>query len=370
MKTLKKSDEPVAITPPVHLEFIQNQTVIAGATGVEEVEAYHKALFLHQHAREIERAEQEIKHHENRLAHLSGRLGETQSRLAAMDKLLPAGAADDPEAKPGTPWNGWDLAMFTAAALGIAGLLVFGILNISFNLLESGLVTFTEHPYRAYLWAALLPVGALAVKIGWDFLRGPRLRAAYTWTCLLIGLAGVAIWVGTYALVYPTLSRSPAEEVASLSVFDNSTANSLTSGGVKKLDAMIVASQAIAEIFLSAVLGIYMTVLCARHRVPRLAHNPHFMQLDTERTELERGVEQSRLALGEARGQRTRLESQQTALVAYARSLFLKETALKQDQTHQKRILLEQIAEQLRGQLQGIEPKHDRATTQPALNGN
>ena len=371
MKTGQTVENTPAITPPVHLEFIQNQALLGETSGVAEVEAYHKALFLHQHAREVERYEQEIQLHQDRLAHLSGRLGETQSKLAAMDKLLPASADGEAETVRYTPWNGWDLSMFVAAGLGILALLTFGVLNISFNLLESGLVTFTEHPFRAYFWAALLPVGALGVKIGWDFLRSRRLRTFYVWTCLLLGLGGVGAWVGTYAIVYPTLSRSAAEEVASLSVFQDSQADTLTAGGVKKLDAMIVASQAVAEIFLSAVLGIYMTTIFLRHRSPRLGTNPHFLQVDQERADLEKSVEQERRSLGEARGNRARLENQQAALVAFARSMYQKETALKHDQAHQKRLLLDQISEQLKTQLQTVETEISRehSSGRLALNG-
>ena len=121
------------------------------------------------------------------------------------------------------------------------------------------------------------------------------------------------------------------------------------------MDVITVAAQALAEIFLSAVLGIYMTIIYARHRVVRLAGNPLFMQLDKERAELETVVARERLALAEARGKQARLESQLTALVAYARSVFQKESALKRDQAQQKRVLLDQISEQLRSQLDTME---------------
>ena len=61
------------------------------------------------------------------------------------------------------------------------------------------------------------------------------------------------------------------------------------------------------------------------------------------------------LALAEARGKQARLESQLTALVAYARSVFQKESALKRDQAQQKRLVLDQISEQLRSQLDTME---------------
>jgi hypothetical protein len=90
---------------------------------------------------------------------------------------------------------------------------------------------------------------------------------------------------------------------------------------------LTVISQATAEIFLSAVLGMYMTTLDTRHRPVRLAGNPLFTQVDQERRLLEEDVALERRALAEARGQQTKLENQLTALLAYAKSMFRKETA-------------------------------------------
>jgi hypothetical protein len=346
-----------AIVPAVHLEFIQNQASLPEEAGVEEVEKYHRALFLHHHAGELEEQQQQRQIHEKRLLYLESRLQDAQTRLGSLEKLVPVIVDGEADTKPSSPWNTWDAIMFVSAGLAILSLIVFGILNISFNLLESGLVTFIQSPIRAYFWAALLPVGALAVKAGWDFLQSTRSRNIYLWSCLGIGLLGVLTWVAAYAAVYPTLSKSVSETIQTLSVFDQ-PANSQTAfspGGAKWVDVITVAAQALAEIFLSAVLGIYMTIISARHRVVRLARNPLFMQLDKERIELETVVARERLALAEARGKQARLESQLTALVAYARSVFQKESALKRDQAQQKRVLLDQISEQLRSQLDTME---------------
>src|SRR5436189_337630 len=219
MSVLAKNGSTGTITPAVHLEFIQNQAGLSEDAGIEEVEGYHRALFLHHHAGDLEKFRQQTHIHENRLAHLETRLQETHTRLASMQKLIPANFDGDADVKPSSPWNFWDRAMFITASLGIASLLVFGILNISFNLLESGLVTFIENPIRAYFWAALLPVGALAVKVGWDFLQGRFARNIYLWICLGLGILGVLVWVAAYASVYPTFSKSINEHVQSLSVF-------------------------------------------------------------------------------------------------------------------------------------------------------
>jgi hypothetical protein len=357
--------ETAAAGPTVHLEFIQNQAGLPEAEGLEAVDAYHRAVFMHHHARDFERFQQQGRIHTDRLNHLEGRLSDINARLSGHEKLVPVKIDGEPDIEPTAPWNIWDRAMFVAALLGVLSLLVFGVLNISFNLLESGLVTFVESPIRAYFWAALLPVGALAVKVGWDFLQSRQKRETYVWVCLSIGVVGVLVWMSTYAMVYPTLSRSTADQIEGLSVFGNSTeAASATAAGVKWTDVIIVASQATAEIFLSAVLGIYMTMIYMRHRPVRLAENPMFMQLEQERRLLGDEVERERIALAEAKGSESRLQNQLNALVSYAKSLFQHESALRRDQLHQKRLLLDQISEQLRSQLQTMQnnslPEIDR----------
>lgn len=355
---MKDNPNAAAITPAVHLEFIQNQVGLPEDTSLEQIEEYHRAVFMHHHARELQLHEQEARIHQDRLAHIEDRLKDTHGKLASLDKLIPVNVSGEPDTKPTMPWNTWDAVMFASSALGILCLLVFGVLNISFNLLESGLVTFVENPVRSYFWAALLPIGALGVKVGWDSFQSRRARDLYLGTCLAAGLIGVLVWLASYSIVYPTLSKSTAEHLQTLSVFDqpqNGFLSGTTASGVKYVDAIIVASQAIAEIFLSAALGIYMTVIYARHRPVRLAGNPLFMQLDQERQSLEGSVAQERMALGEARGNQTRLENQLAALLSYARSLYQKEAALRRDQSQQKRALLDQISEQLRTQLQTFE---------------
>lgn len=360
MRDVATKESAGTITPAVHLEFIQNQAGLPEERGLAEIEAYHRALFLHHHAREMELCQQQAKIHQDRLSHLDGQLKETCAKLTTLEKIIPVTANGEPDIKPTAPWNAWDMTMFISAALGILCLMTFGVLNISFNLLESGLITFIESPVRSYFWAALLPIGALGVKVGWDSVQSERARNRYLAFCLGAGVLGVLIWLAAYSAVYPTLSKSTTEHLQSLSVFDQPSANtgflqSTTAGGVKVIDAIIVSSQAIAEIFLSAALGIYMTVLYGRHRPVRLAQNPLFTQLDQERHSLEGNVERERMALAEARGSQSKLENQLSALVAYARSLYQKESALRRDQGQQQRVLLDQISQQLRTQLNTLE---------------
>jgi hypothetical protein len=344
---------------PIHLEFIQNQAELSDGAGLEDVEAFHKAVFLNHHARDLEQFRQQSAVHENRLAHLERRLKDTHARLAHLDKLVPVQLDGKSDVRPTQPWTLWDRVMFVAALFGIVGLLAFGVLNVSFNLLESGFVTFLEHPVRAYFWAALLPAGALAVKIGWDLLACPKRRRVYMWTCLALGVAGVIAWVAAYASVYPTLSKTTEEQVASLSVFseeDNvDTLSGLAPGAAKRIDMIIVSSQAIAEIFLSALLGIYMTILYLRHRPVRLAGNPLFTQIDEERRSLEEAVAKERAALANVRGKESGLTHQLAAFVSLAKSMFRKELASRRGESHQQRALLDQIAKQLRQQLSAVD---------------
>lgn len=345
-----------SITPAVHLEFIQNQLENASASG-EEIEKYHRALFLHHHAIDLEKHRQEARIHEDRLCFLEARLKETQLGLAERPRLVAVSLEGQDDVHPTAPWHGWDLLMFVVGLLGIAGLILFGILNISFNLLESGFVTFRENPFRSYLWAALLPVGALAVKIGWDFLQDRRQRAVYLWGCLAIGLTGVFVWVAAYACVYPTLSKGIDEQIAGLTVFDNASrpaagAARVNFAGAKWVDVITVGGQAVAEIFLSAVIGMYLTTLYSRHRPVRLVQDPEYAQLDRERQNLQEAIARERGGLAQATGNLVRLENQLTALIAYGKSMFHREFARRQNQADKRQVILDQLSDHLRQHLE------------------
>lgn len=372
--------------PPtgVDFEFIQNLAAapaedVFNEAAAGEVEAFHRSLFLGHHAGELERRQQESRIHADRVERLEGRLNGVNQRVAGLDKLLaPLGEEAGTAEKPApTPWTMWDRVMFALAGLGVAGLLVFGVLNISFNLLESGLITFQENPIRAYFWAALLPVGAMAVKVGWDLIEGRAARRAYLWICLSLGMAGVLAWVAAYAAVYPSLSKNTSERIQSLSVFDAGGSPGGLAGvnfaGTKWLDVIIVAAQAVSEIFISATLGIYMTLVAGRHGQARLASNPLFTQLEEERVSLERELAAERRALGDVRGHLSRLEHELAALIALARSTYRKEAELRRDQNHRKRELLDQIADQLRTQFQtaaeGVRPRREQLAPPASVGG-
>src|SRR5579859_5940995 len=97
-----------SITPAVHLEFIQNQLENNGPLNVEEVEKYHRAVFLHHHAIEWEKHRQQARTHQDALAFLEGRLKDTELRLSERAKLVPARVDGQEDSQPTSPWNGWD----------------------------------------------------------------------------------------------------------------------------------------------------------------------------------------------------------------------------------------------------------------------
>jgi hypothetical protein len=368
------------ITPPVHLEFIQNQLENPGATAgaVAEIEQYHRALFLHHHAVEWEQARQKARTHAERLVFLESQLKDTELRLSERPRLVPAIVEGREDTAPNCPWNGWEMFMFAVCCLGIVCLVAFGISNISFNLLESGFITFRQNPLRAYLWSALLPVGALAIKVGWDSLKEKKSRDLYLWSCLILGVLGVLVWVAAYASVYPSLSKGINDQIASLTVSDapsnsGSGPHNLNFAGAKWIDVITVAGQAVAEIFLSAVLGMYLTTLYARHRPVRLAIDPAAAQLDKERNRLGENIARERHGLGEANGHIVKLENQLTALIAYGKSMFHREAARRQDNTQKRQIILEQLSDHVRNHLDSAEPADRLAgasAVSPTYRGN
>src|SRR5436189_2772986 len=118
LATRKESSESIA--PTVHLEFIQNQAGLPEGEGLQEIEAYHRSLFLHQHAGNFEQFKQQSRVHEDRLEHLQKRLGDTRAKLASLDRLIPVNLDGESDINPTSPWNMWDRAMFVAAGAGIA----------------------------------------------------------------------------------------------------------------------------------------------------------------------------------------------------------------------------------------------------------
>jgi hypothetical protein len=313
---------------------------------------------LHHHAVEWEQARQKAHTHAERLAFLEAQLKETALRLSERPGLVPVMIDGREDTAPSPPWNAWELFMFVICCLGIVCLIAFGVSNISFNLLESGFNTFRENPIRAYLWSALLPVGALAVKVGWDILRERRTRDIYLWFCLAAGILGVLVWVAAYATVYPSLSKGINDQIASLTVFDNATPRGLNFAGAKWIDVVTVAGQAVAEVFLSAVLGMYLTILYTRHRPVRLVLDPATAQLDQQRARLEENIARERSGLGEANGNIVKLENQLAALLAYGKSIFHREAARRQDQTQKRQIILEQLSDHVRHHLDTAEPSN------------
>jgi hypothetical protein len=380
MKSAASTLSEGGITPPVHLEFIQNQLENPGeaAAAAVEIEEYHRALFLHHHAVEWEQARQRARTHAERLAFLEGRLKETELRLSERPGLVPVIVDGREDTTPSPPWNAWELFMFAICSLGILCLIAFGVSNISFNLLESGFITFRENPIRAYLWSALLPVGALAIKVGWDTIQEKRTRDRYLWFCLAAGVLGVLVWVAAYASVYPSLSKGINDQISSLTVFDapstsGAAPRGLNFAGAKWIDVITVSGQAVAEIFLSAVLGMYMTNLYTRHRPVRLVLDPAMAQLDQERARLGESIARERQGLGEANGSIVKLENQLTALLAYGKSMFHRETARRQDQTQKRQIILEQLSDHVRHHLDSAEPGNGLAgagAVSPSYRGN
>src|SRR5262245_2316636 len=108
VKTSAPEPKTGTIVPPVHLEFIQNQLENPGASSLEEVEQYHRALFLHHHAVEWEKHRQKARVHQDRLAFLESQLKQADLELAGRTKLVPVTVEGVEDSRPTSPWNKFD----------------------------------------------------------------------------------------------------------------------------------------------------------------------------------------------------------------------------------------------------------------------
>ena len=363
LKAPKKTKDPAPSDhqTPIHLEYIRHLADISEDNGEEQITNYHRAMFTNKHGAELEQLAHQIKHSETRLDGLEPEWRRATEKLNAIDPLFPNnGSAAKTEESP-QPWNHWDRWMFVMAGIGVVCLVVFGVLNISFNLIESGLVLFGDHPYRAYFWAALLPVGALGIKIGWDLITSRSFKSIYVWCCLGTGFLGVLVWLQSYASIYPSLSMSTAEQLESIHLLtDQETADpKVPFGKVKWVDMILVVSQAIAELFLSALLGIYMTIIYQKHRTIKPSIHPEYLYWDGERLKLERSVFDERKTLATARGRMKELDSQLAVYLAYAKSVYQRELVLSQNHCFRKERLLTELTSDVMERLQSIRASSD-----------
>src|SRR2546430_14359894 len=106
------------IVPAVHLEFIQNQLENPHDSGSQEIEQYHRALFLHHHAVEWEKHRQEAKVHEDRLLFLEGQLKNTDAALNEHKRLGPGVFSGEEGTKASPPGNGWAILEVAAPCRG------------------------------------------------------------------------------------------------------------------------------------------------------------------------------------------------------------------------------------------------------------
>ena len=104
MNATAPKSKPDNITPAVHLEFIQNHLETSNPSAPEEIEQYHRALFLHHHSVEWERSRQRVKTHEERLAFLESRLKQTQTGLGERAKFVSVKFDGRDDIEPTSPW--------------------------------------------------------------------------------------------------------------------------------------------------------------------------------------------------------------------------------------------------------------------------
>jgi Mrp family chromosome partitioning ATPase len=101
-------------------------------------------------------------------------------------------------------------------------------------------------------------------------------------------------------------------------------------------------------------------------------HSYYTPKEDEERRGLESSIERERAALGDATGNLLRLENQLSALIAYGKSMFHRESAKRQDQAEKRQVILDQLSDHLRHHLESADA-NNRLTASGSgsgLNGN
>src|SRR5262245_44525455 len=108
MSQLPAKADDNAIASAIHLEFIRAVAESSDGAGVEDVEMFHRALFLNRHGKDLERFQQERRIRQDRLTSLELRLKHIRDKLAGEENLVAVLEDGRPDTQPMAPWNLWD----------------------------------------------------------------------------------------------------------------------------------------------------------------------------------------------------------------------------------------------------------------------
>lgn len=203
-------------------------------------------------------------------------------------------------------WNLYDQATALIAVLTGCLLLGLGGVNVATALLNSGIPTFIEHPYAAWMVGMLVPAVSMAVKFGYGLFDHAVNRKRYAWAVYTSAIVSGFVWVVLFALSYEGVSA----EIDWGSLGQTTTADQLAS--------LLTIVQIVTEVLAAAALFIVVANVFASYSASYVTDNPEL--LDAQGTHKDRVAEyQAVLAqFAEADGECERLEAERIVFINQA----------------------------------------------------
>ncbi len=257
------------------------------------VATHHRSLFLSWYGGDVEQAVQARDLLERHVGRLEGKIKLLSRRMLRTDELL----SEEQKAAAGADRAAWTkLDVATAAGLGVFSLILLGMgMNtLATYLMDSGFIIFVERPALAYLLSAVNVGLAVLLKVGSSWCRDDATRHRYFVWLWRLGLISGALWLITFAIIFPDIKARGVDEVI---------ANLSEKSALKEslLEDVFVCSQLVCEICISAALWMHLERL-ARAHAPALVmvSNPEhrgYRKLLSECNESLRAAVEKRAAL-------------------------------------------------------------------------
>ncbi len=218
------------------------------------VAEHHRYLFRSWHASDTEQAVQNRDLIHRYIQRLEERIRVLSRQLQRTDELI----RQEQEAKGTTAWSTLDLVAVTGFGLFSLVLLGMGMNTLATYLMDSGFIIFVERPALAYLLSAVNLGLAVLLKVGSSWLRNDAAKHRYFLWLWGLGLFSGALWLITFAVIFPNIEAQGVDEVIASLGQESSLKHAV-------LDGIFVCSQLVSEICISAALWMHLERIARAH---------------------------------------------------------------------------------------------------------
>lgn len=289
--------------------------VLTDKDGEKKAAQQHRRIFESAHGEEVASAKADVERYEREHDDALREEKRLKDKLRNTHPKTKMSQATGGTEKSDTPFKNWNLRdqIVVATALGMALICLFaGSINVYVNLLASGSPVFIDQPWTAILLSMLVPAGATSIKFGYNFIESDGMRLLYARLVYVVSGILLILWISLFAHSFHGVSA----EIDWDSLGSTTTLQSF-------LDAAMVWTQSVAEMFIGASLFLVAEMTHQRYSSNYYMANPVFGETKRAYEAQQKILQQTEESLSQAQGRLDRITARQEVFVNEAVAEFL-----------------------------------------------